>query len=312
MRYNNTVVITLVGENGFAIAEAERNLVSRFTAKFGTHSIERVDGEAGDPASLPQLLQGTSLFAAERLVVIKHAAVNKPLWEALGEWVEKVPSETTLVVVEPAADKRTRTYKVLKSKTEFKEFSPPSEAQLATWARGRAKELDASLGNAEAIYLVDRVGRDQWRLSQEIEKLASYQPNITREAIDTLVEPSPEGTAFELLDAALAGNTDRVTTLIHNLRAEEDPYKLFGLLASQVHTLAVVSLAGTRSPDEIAKEAGLHPFVVRKTLGVARRLGSASIRQIAQDVALCDYQLKSTGADPWQLIAVCLQKIANQ
>jgi DNA polymerase III subunit delta len=309
--YNNTVVITLVGENEYAIAEELRALVGRFAAKFGAHGVERINGELYDPTGLAQLLQGASLFAPQRLVVMKDAAANKPLWEALGEWAEKVPAETTLVVVEPAADKRTRTYKVLKAKSQFKEFSQPSEAELAAWSIAKSKDLGATLGKAEAQYLVERAGRDQWRLNQEVEKLASYQPQITREAITTLVEPSPEGTAFELLDAALAGNSQRVTTLINNLRTEEDPYKLFGLLASQVHTLAVVSLAGSRSPDEIAKDAGLHPFVVRKTVGAARRLGGANIRQIADDVALCDYQLKSTGADPWQLIAMCLQKMAT-
>jgi DNA polymerase-3 subunit delta len=86
---------------------------------------------------------------------------------------------------------------------------------------------------------------------------------------------------------------------------------LFGLLASQVHTLAVVAAAGMRTPDQIAKEAGLHPFVVRKTQGVARRLGAGNIKRIAYDVALCDAQLKSTGVDPWQLISLCLQKIAT-
>ncbi len=304
------MILTLAGDNTFAIFQTEHNLVDQFVTKFGVHGVERVDGENYDPAQLSQLLQGASLFAAERLIVLKNAASNKPLWEALADWAEKVPAETTLVVVEPQPDKRTRTYKVLKGKTDFKEFTLPGDTELARWAQARAKDLGASLSATDAMYLVERTGRDQWRMSHELEKLANFQPDITKQAIDTLVEPSPEGTAFELLDAALAGNTLGVTTLIRNLKAEEDPYKLFGLLASQVHTLAVVSVAGTRSSDQIAKDAGLHPFVVRKTQSVAKRLGPAKIRQITKDVALCDYQLKSTGADPWQLIATCLQKIA--
>ena len=304
------MILTLAGDT-FAIKQAEHNLVERFVAKFGAHGLERVDGEGYDPLQLAQLLQGASLFAAQRLVVLKNAASNKALWEALADWTERIPSETTLIVVEPQPDKRTKTYKILKGKTDFKEFTQLSEGELARWAQARAKELGAVLSASDASYLVERTGRDQWRMSHELDKLASYQPEITKQAIDTLVEPSPEGTAFELLDAALAGDAKRVATLIRNLKTEEDPYKLFGLLASQVHTLAVVSSAGNRVPDQIAKDAGLHPFVVRKTQAAAKHLGMSKIRQIAEDVALCDYQLKSTGADPWQLIATCLQKIAT-
>jgi DNA polymerase-3 subunit delta len=305
------VILTLAGDT-FAITQNEHNLVQQFVAQFGVHGVERVDGEGYDPMQLPQLLQGASLFAARRLVVLKNAAANKSLWEALADWAEKVPDETTLVVVEPQPDKRTRTYKMLKSKTDFKEFVQPSDNELAAWAQEQAKKLGATLSAPDARYLTERTGRDQWRMNHELDKLASYQPEITRQTIDNLVEPSPEGTAFELLDAALAGNTARVTSLIRNLKTEEDPYKLFGLLASQVHTLAVVAVAGTRSPDQIAKDAGLHPFVVRKSQAVARQLGPAKIRQVAADVALCDYQLKSTGADPWQLIATCLQRMAAE
>jgi DNA polymerase-3 subunit delta len=303
------MVLTLAGDS-FAIAETEHNLVQRFVAKFGVHGLERVDGEGYDPLQLPQLLQGASLFASQRLVVLKNAAVNKPLWEALADWADKVPAETTLLLIEPQPDKRTRTYKTLKTKTDFKEFIQPSDGELAKWAQARAKELGATLNTADANYLLERTGRDQWRMSQELPKLASYQSQISQQTINELVEPSPEGTAFELLDAALSGQTERLANLIRNLKTEEDPYKLFGLLASQVHTLATVGAAGTRSADQVAKDAGLHPFVVRKTQSSAKRLGPAKIKQIASAVALCDYQLKSTGADPWQLISVCLQKIA--
>lgn len=305
------MILTLSGDT-FAITKTEHDLVGRFISKFGVHGLERIDGEDYDPSQLPQLLQGVSLFATERLVVLKNAAINKPLWEALADWADKVPAETTLVVVEPQPDKRTRTYKVLKSKTDFKEFNQISDNELVKWAGNRAKELGASLGTAETNYLIERTGRDQWRMSHEIDKLASFQPKITKQAIDDLVEPSPEGTAFELLDAAVAGNTKLVTTLIRNLKTEEDPYKLFGLLASQVHTLAVVALAGNRSSDQIAQDAGLHPFVVRKTQSAAKRLGTNKVKQIVKDVAVCDHQLKSTGADPWQLIASCLQKVAAE
>lgn len=303
------MVITLTGDH-FAIKQTLGDLAERFVAKFGPHGYERIDGEAFEPNGLASLLQGASLFTPQRLVVLRDAAKNKPLWDSLGDWLEKVPAETTLVVIEPELDKRTKTYKVLKSKTEFKEFSPAGSSQLVKWLQAKAKDLGAEIKPADAQYLVERTGSDHWRLSQEIEKLAYYKGGINRDAIDELVEPSSEGSAFELLDAALAGEQEKVQKLVTNLKNEEDPYKLFGLLTSQVHTLATITAAGERSVDQIAADSGLHPFVIRKSQSVAKRLGSARIAEIVAQVSECDMQLKTTGTDPWFLLGLMFQKLA--
>lgn len=302
------MIITLTGENTFAIHQTQTGLVADFVAAHGLHGVERVDGETFDPRNLHSLLQGASLFTPERLVILKDASKNKPLWDALAG-VEQ--SGATLVIVEPVIDKRSRTYKMLKAKTDFRDFAVPDDTKLIAWIGQQVKALGGTITSADTRFLLDRTGPDMWRLANYIETLVSFSPHITRETIQDLVEPTPEGNAFALLDAALGGNAHQAAHLVDQLRTQEDPYKLFGLVASQVHTLAVVGVADTRAPDQVAKEAGLHPFVVRKTVSIAKRLGKGRIIQIAADVARCDEQLKSTGADPWDLLKLCLQKIAR-
>lgn len=303
--------MTLTGENTYAAAQAERQIIDAFIAKHGANGIERVDAEGLTPAQLPDLLQGATLFAPVRLVIIKNLSANKAIHEQLTEALANASDDTTVVIADSALDKRTKLYKFLKSTGKFQEFPMLDEPKLIAWLQLQAQSAGAELSKADAQYIMQRVGHDQWRLHHEVAKLASYQPQINKGIIDSLVEPSPEGNAFELLDAALAGHHEKVAQIVAGLKTEEDPYKLFGLLASQVHALAVVAAAGGRSPEAIAKDAGLHPFVVRKTQGVARRLGMPRIQQITRDVADCDWHLKSTGADPWQLLETTLQKIAH-
>jgi DNA polymerase III subunit delta len=305
------VILTLTGDNSYAAARAERQLVDAFLAKHGANGIERVDAEGLEPVRLPDLLQGATLFAPVRLVILKNVSANKAIQEPLAEALAHAASDTTVVIADAHLDKRTKLYKFLKSTTDFREFPALDEHKLTAWVQQVVSEAGASVSKTDAQHLVQRVGYDQWRLHHEIEKLVSYQDDITRGVIDSLVEPSPEGNAFELLDAALAGNTAKVSSIVAALKTEEDPYKLFGLLASQVHALAVTAAAGGRSPDVIAKDAGLHPFVVRKTQPIARKLGIPRVQRIAREVADCDWHLKSTGADPWQLLETTLQKIAR-
>jgi DNA polymerase-3 subunit delta len=306
------MIITLTGPNEFLIRQTVDAFTAAFAQKYGTHGIERVNGEAIDLGVLADLSQGTSLFAQQRLILLDGAAKNKPIWDALGEWLEKIPAETTLVVVEPALDKRTKTYKQLVKQSDFRTFDDLSERQLATWLKKQAKQLGASLDDASARYLVQRVGVDQWQLWQEVQKLANYRDVIDKSAIDDMVEANPQASAFELLDSVLGRKPQAVERLLASLTTTEDPYKLFGLLVSQIHALAIVTSAGTRGADQIAKDAGIHPFVVRKTMSLARQTSATALASIIASVAHCDTQLKSTGADPWLLLGQCLHKIANR
>lgn len=305
------MIILLTGTNGFAIRQTLDTLVGNFLNKNGAHALERVDGESFDATRLPELLQGASLFASERLVLLRDASKNKPLWEALGEWTDRVPKEVVLVLVESAPDKRTRTYKQLQKHGRIQDFADMSEPELARWAVKVAGEQGATLDARAAAYLVRQAGTDQWRLSNELEKLIAYNPTITTESIDAMIEPNPQATAFELLDAALAGNSAKTQQILVRLKASEDAYKLFGLLVSQVQTLALVSTAQGKPAEAIAKEASIHPFVVRKMQSAARRIQGARLKEVIAAVARTDTQMKSTGVDPWVLLGQCLGKIAK-
>lgn len=303
------VIITLTGENSFAVTQAERQIIDAFVKKHGKNGVERAEGDEITASRLLDLLQGATLFAPVRLVIIKNISANKQIQEPLAEALKHASDTTTVVISDSNLDKRTKLYKFFKTKTEFKDFPLLDSSKLATWAQQTAKDLGGDLDKTNANFLVQRVGGNQWRLQQEIGKLVSYSSEITKESITQLVEASAEGTAFELLDAVLAGKMNEVTRMVTALKTEEDPYKLFGLLSSQVYALAVISAASSGASDQIAKDAGLHPFVVRKTQAAARKLGPDKVKQIVQEVADCDWRLKSTGGDPWQLLANTLHKI---
>lgn len=306
------MIILLSGPNEFAARQALDKLVAAMLQKHGAHAIERVDGEALDISRLPDLLQGASLFASDRLVIVRDAAKNKAVWEALGDWAEKVPPEITLVILEPSPDKRTRTFKQIQKHGKVHDFPELSEHELARWAMSVAKDEGGSLDTKTAAYLVRQAGTNQWQLSGELHKLLAANPAITTESIDQLVEPSPQASAFELLDAVLAGQNAKAMELLARLKTNEDPYKLFGLLISQIQALALVATAQGKTPDMIAKDAGIHPFVVRKLQPLGRGMSILQLRAVLASVALTDAQMKSTGVDPWVLLEQCLGKIASR
>lgn len=294
------MITVLTGPNTYAIAEALRAKVSTFHGE-----VERFDGAELDVRQLPDLFMGASLFAAQRLIVLREVSSNKSLWGELEQWVERVPAETEIVMIESHPDKRTKTYKTLQKHGRITEHALLNEAAMRSWLQAWARQQGAALEPDVASYLLSYVGHDQWRLKAELEKLMLSEQAITRERIQDIAEPYPESTAFELLDSVFSGDQARAERLLAELREREDPYQFFGLLSSQIMALLALVTAGSRQSDEIARDMGLHPFVVRKLSAVARTLGRGRIVALVGKLANADSRIKR-GADPWRQLETTL------
>lgn len=286
------------GTNAYAMRQAVQEII----AGHDSASVERVDASALKPNDMPQLLTGASLFSSEKLVIIEDLSQNKTVWTGIDELLAMVSDETTLILLETSPDKRTKAYKWLQKHADVREFNEMDERRAAEWLQTEARRSDAELHTEAAQYLVRYVGLDQWRLKGELEKLLLTERPITKDLIQDITEPHPEATAFELLDAAFGGDQQTLERLLAIVSRSEDPYKFFGLLSSQVFALVAVKAAGQRRSDEVAKDLGLHPFVVRKVGSLANRLDQAKVNQVVETLARGDEQLKTTGAEPWQLI----------
>lgn len=295
------MITLLTGPNTFAIAETVREKARDFSGE-----IESLDASELEPRHLPDLFMGASLFSSERFIVIKGVAANKTLWTELEQWVERVPLETSIILIETNPDKRTRTYKQLQKHATIKEHGELGEADLISWLQNHARTVGAELQPDAVRYLVSYVGHDQWRLRSELDKLLLTEKPITKQLIQDIAEPYPEATAFELLDAVFAGNDSRVHELLSLLREREDPYQFFGLLSSQVLALLAIVNAGSRRPDEVARDMALHPFVVRKLSAISGKLGKPRIERLVDRLARADERIKTSGVNPWHQLEITL------
>lgn len=300
------MITLLTGPNTYAIAEAVRLKKRAFSGETEVY-------DAGDLESrqLPDLFMGASLFSSQRLIVIRGVATNKSLWTDLEQWIERVPEESEIVLIETNPDKRTRTYKQLQKHGTVHEHKELDGITLQTWLQTYARSLGVDLTPDVSKFFVNRVGHDQWRLGSELEKLLLADKPITRELIQDIVEPYPEATAFELLDAVFRRDANRAQELIDLLTGREDPYQFFGLLSSQVMALLALASSGGRRPGDIASDIGLHPFVVSKLQPVAREFGEGRLKQFVQQLADSDAKIKTSGIDPWQQLRLTLLSVCS-
>jgi DNA polymerase III delta subunit len=151
---------------------------------------------------------------------------------------------------------------------------------------------------AEALYLVQRVGLNQQGLSNELEKLLTYQPVINHATIDLLTEPLPSSSVFDLLDAAFSGNTKRAMQLYQEQRQQQvEPQAIMGMLCWQMHALAVVKANEKLGVQGIASGAKMSPYVVEKTMRLVSGLSLKQIKDLVKRVLDLDIRLKSEPVD---------------
>lgn len=301
------MITLLTGENSFELKRALDDIVSVFDG----HP-EKFDGSQLDIAVLPDLLMSATLFSDKRLVIITGLSENRALWDVLPEWLERVSTDTHLVLVESKPDKRTKTYKDLKRDAALKEFVSWSERDVSAaeaWVIAEAKRQHFTLDKKSAHLLVDRVGMDQWALFHAIEKL-SVLDAVTVDTISEIIEANPTESVFHLLDSALRGDSKRVAQIIGSIQRTQDPYMTFGLLSSQVYQLAVLAV-GDKPTAQIATDIGAHPYALGKLANHAKRLGRHGARKVVIIFADADIALKSTPADPWLLMERALIKTAS-
>ena len=289
-------VMTLAGSNSFGLQRELKKRVDAFLAEHGDMALERLDGEEVSYDRMREALESLPFLASKKMVVLRSPSSNKEFVEKAQGLFENLPESTDVIVVEPKLDKRTAYAKYLQKKTEFTEYKELDVNALSRWLVDEAKEVGSSIKPTDATYLINRLGPNQQLLATELQKLISTSKPIDRTLIDSLTEPVPQSSTFDLLEAAFAGDFQKTLALYEDQRKQNvEPQAIIGLLAWQLHVLAVCAWAGDdRSAQDIAKDAKLHPFVVQKSLSLARRIGKARLRAHIERLAQLDEDLKTS------------------
>lgn len=295
----------LCGENDFELTRRIGQLKREFD---GTS--ERYDASELTNERLADIFAGQTLFSLKRMVLLDNPSTCSELWQNLEMWLGRVSSDTELVLIEPKPDKRTSAYKWLKKNVTVEEFEPMNDRDIGrvlAWMEAYASARNLSLTSAQAKRLVQRGGINQWELAQAIDKL-SLAGQVTDEWIDNVIEQSPTESVFALFETALNGDTKRLAEIITELRRTEDPYRVMGLVNSQLIQL-VVLVFGDGDVAKVAADTGAKSsYPLQKLAPYAKRITKHEANELMHVFAQVDMRLKTTDADPWLLLESALIK----
>jgi DNA polymerase III subunit delta len=292
------MTVTLTGNNFYLIRRRLDELVDKFTAEHGELALEKIDAEEAEGRAVLDAVQSLPFLASRKLVVVRNLTANKDASGQIEQIISSAGNTTDIIFYEPAPDKRTTAFKVLKSRTELEEYSEMDVHGSAKWVAAEAEKQGGKISQADANYLVERVGTSQELLANELEKLLSYDPQVSRENIDLLTVKTPQSKVFDLLDAVFSGNKKKALELYDEQRAQKvEPQAIIALLAWQLELIALAFYGKGKDAYQIAKDAGVSPYPVQKAQRLASKIDEAKLKKMVQQALVIDEQSKTTALD---------------
>ena len=286
------------GENAFALEHELMRWKHNFIEK---HGIENILVLKGKDCTVSDILDAVSTmpFIAERRLVIMEGIpkIDKEDFQII---TESIHPQTVLVIAEAKPDKRLGIVKEIEKACEAKKFDALPPAALAAWIRSHAQSLGSSIRPDAVTLLLSIVGDDQWTLDSEIRKISAYAGDeIASEHVEALAVPSGSQVVWRLTDLIGSRKSEEaIAFLCHRLERGEDVYGLWVILLNMIKNLGLVSAAlqaGLRDERAISGGTGIHFFVVRGLLPLAKSMQPLSVRFLVDWAAESDIQLKTGG-----------------
>lgn len=342
------MILFLYGEDTYRLKQKIKEMKEKYiSASLGDTNLVVLEGKTVEYNEISRQVLAFPFLAKSRLVIIENLIKEskKDIVEKVIELLPKVPESTILVFVEEGKpDKRTALFKKL-SKEKAQEFVPFDEIELNRWIQKEVEERGGTIEPDAIAKLTEYVGNDLWRLANEIDKLTAYSQNlansgqptadslenkktkkplavgreplakISSEAIEILVRPQIESNVFNLIDSVGAKNQQQSLRELHQLLdAGQNELYILSMIVYQFRNLLIVRdfiERGTSNQWDIAKKAGLHPFVAGKTLNLARNYSIDSLKNIYSTLLEQDIAIKTGQIDPKTALDLLVIKLCG-
>lgn len=283
------------GSNSYAISRQVDSMIWAYMAKGGTDmGLARVEGASIKRNELLAHMTAAPFLSSSRLVIVEGVAGNKTVGADMAAILAKVPDTTVAVFVEPQVDQRTKAFKTLMGADRVVKFDHLTGPKLTQWIKGEVQKLGGTIDQEAIDELMRRTGDDQWRIAQEVNKLANYDSTITSAQVALLVSATVEQSIFGLVESITMGRTGAALEAYQNLLRQREPeIKILVMIQWQLRNLLLAKLSLNLAPAELAKAAGMSPYVAGKMMSLQGGKQEASITRAYLMSAECEYSIKA-------------------
>lgn len=325
------------GSEPFLIRELSHRLAEAYLGEEGGYGREKVEGRDFTLAEVLQRLEGASLFAPRKLLLVDEPPYLAPKREsgeaaagerepgkeggggasALESFIEResgagIPGRIILFRA-AAVDRRRRLFRMLDKRGAAVDCAPLREGDLSRWIRERLARQGKKIDNAALQRLLWSGESDLHTLSNELDKYCAYleegETTITSSVVELLFAGDARGNVFTLTDALSKGHIHRAQQLLTVLAGKrEEPLRIFFMLVRHFRLLL-----GARSlreekvpPAQHPGALGVKPFEARKLYGQSASFSLESLEKIIIYLQELDCRIKTGRVLPAQALEIAI------
>lgn len=250
-------------------------------------------------------IRTSSMFGQKKLVILVDVFTNSRFKEEFLKEKEifKKTENIILFYENSSPRKGDPLFKFLKKYGKTQEFVILKGKKLGDWVKKEFEKYKTQIDIQTQRMLIDFIGSDLYRFSNEIKKLVAFKRNkkINLNDVGLLIKPKIETDIFKTIDALASGNRKQALLLFHkHLQNGDSPFYLFTMIAFQFRNLLIVKDLIEKGYDfnSVLEKSKLHPYVARKTYWYAKNFEIKELKRIYQRLFEIDLKIKKGQIPP--------------
>ena len=259
-----------------------------------------------------------SMFEEKKLIVLKNIFTQnkdeiKNIFKLIDDFGTQDSKDIVLVFFESDKPAKNKDFEsLLKKPNLFQEFQKLEGVKLNNWIKKEFEKLGSQIEPKAIATLIQSAGIDMYRLKNEIDKLAAYKKILAEKDVLGMVSAEFRSDIFAVIDA-IAKKDKKLSFKIlndHIEHGESEIYLLSMIVYQFRNLLRVKSLMDQDvSIEQIVKKTGLHPFVVKKSVSVARLFSLEELKKIYQKLFDLDLKMKIGSIEPTQALNLFVMEL---
>ena len=283
----------------------------------------RLDAEKESPGKIWEQIRAVPFLAERRMLVLENTLLNKDktfLEELQTKIADNTLPESNVIIFWEATDKyKTKLGKSLMAqlaKEKFAQhFEPLNSAQLIGWIKKEVTDRNGNIDNNAAQFIANNLGTDMWHIHSLLDQLIAYKngDQIISSDVEIFLEKKVDDNIFNLVDAIVGKQPKKVFAMIEKqYNSGKDPLYIFAMILRQFRIMLELKDLEARNiaPGSVAKDMGLHPFVVKKTTPLVAKYSQAELKNIYQKLLDIDMKTKTGKADPRAMVDIFVGELS--
>ncbi len=280
------------------VSAAEQKILSEAEASF---NLSVFYGKDSNWADVINACMRYPMFGDKQVVILKEAQQMKEL-DKLEAYIEKPLTSTIFIVAhkEKKVDGRSKLAKLLKDRAVVLSTKKMYDNELPSWTQNYIESKGYQPTQKAVQLLVEHIGNDLSRISNEIEKVIlnlGSRTNITEDDIENFVGISKEYNVFELQNAVGKKNLSKALQIVQYFEGNPKAAPIQLVLPSLYSYFSkVFMLFGAQGDDKtVASQTGINAWFMKDYKATASIYGYEGVQ--AALLLMHHYNLRSVGVN---------------